>query len=290
MREINIIIAAGGGSKALAYIGVIKKLEEMVSENKIILNLKEVCGVSAGSILGLLYLIGYTYQEMQDEILEKKFEQLKDIKITNFFTNFGIDSGKNIMSWFESLIMKKGYTKDVSFKELYDKTEKIFRVYATNLNKYKCTIFDYINTPDVSIVKAVRMSISIPFYFTVEKYNNDIHVDGALIDNYPIKYYKDQLDNVLGIKIINYGELNEHNVEYKINTIDSFIYNVLYCFIVHKEKETTLHDLYKKYTIPIYVNDKNAVNFMLTKEEKLKLISIGYDVTCEYFNSSNINQ
>lgn len=287
MKEINIIIASGGGSKAISYIGVIKKLEELVDEKKIILNLKELCGVSAGSIIGFLYLLGYTYKELEDEVIHKRFEQLKDIRITNFFTYYGIDSGKNIMDWIEKLIIKKGFDKNITFKEFYDKINKKFVVIATNLNKYRYSIFDYENTPDVKIIKAIRMSISIPFYFTYEKYNNDIHVDGALIDNYPIKLYRNNLSNVLGFKIINYGELDEHDVEYRINSIDTFIYNVIYCFIVQKEKETTLNNEYKKCTIYIYTNDKNAVNFAMTKEEKLKLIDIGYTASCEFFDKNN---
>lgn len=284
MKEINIIIASGGGSKAIAYIGVIKKLEEMVEEKKILLNLKELCGVSAGSIIGLLYLLGYTYKELEEEVINKRFEQLKDIRITNFFTNYGIDSGKNIVDWIEKLVVNKGFDKNITFKEFYEKIGKKFVVIATNLNKYRYSIFDYEKTPDVKIIKAVRMSISIPFYFTCEKFNNDIHVDGALIDNYPIKLYKNNLNNVLGFKIINYGELDEHEVEYKINSIDTFIYNVIYCFVVQKEKETTLNNEYKKCTIYIYTNDKNAVNFAMTKEEKLKMINTGYEASCQFFD------
>lgn len=284
MKEINIIITSGGGSKAIAYIGVIKKLEEMIEEKKIILNLKELCGVSAGSIIGLLYLLGYTYKELEDEVINKRFEQLKDIRITNFFINYGIDSGKNIVDWIEKLVIKKGFDKNITFKELYEKIGKKFVVIATNLNKYRYSIFDYENTPDVKIIKAVRMSISIPFYFTCEKYNNDIHVDGALIDNYPIKLYRGNLNNVLGFKIVNYGELDEHDVEYKINSIDNFIYNVIYCFIVQKEKETSVNNEYKKCTIYIYTNDKNAVNFAMTKEEKLKMINTGYEASCQFFD------
>ena len=111
-----------------------------------------------------------------------------------------------------------------------------------------------------------------------------MHVDGALIENYPIKMYKDNLKNVLGFKIINYGELKEHSVEYKINSIDTFIYNVIYCFIVQKERQTTLNDEYKMHTIYIYLDDKNAVNFSMTGEDKKNMIKKGYEASCDYFN------
>jgi len=283
MKKIEILCFSGGGSKSLATIGVLKQLEEQAKNKKVIVNIKEVTGVSAGSITGLAYILGYSSSELEEEILEKNFEHLKDIKITNFFSKFGLDSGKNIISWIETLILKKGFDKNITFKEFYEKTKIVFKVLSTNLSKYKYTCFDYINTPNVKVTSAIHMSICIPFYFCAQTYNNDIHVDGALIDNYPIKLYKYNLENVLGVKIVNYGEMSHHNVEYKINSIDSFIYNVIYCFIVQKEKQTTLNDKFKKHTIYIYTNEKNSINFILTKEEKLKLVSLGYDACKEYF-------
>ena len=43
------IVLAGSQLKGIAYIGVIKALEEL----KLIKNLKNICGVSSGSIFGL---------------------------------------------------------------------------------------------------------------------------------------------------------------------------------------------------------------------------------------------
>ena len=286
MNKIEILCFSGGGAKAVAIAGIFKKLEELQNETKIEMNIKEISGVSAGSILGLVYILGYTSDEIKTEIMDKKFEDFKDIKYTNFFTNYGIESGKYIVIWIESLITRKGFDKDITFKQLYEKNKIIFKVLATNLNKYKYTCFDYINTPDVKITQAIRFSISIPFYFCAERYENDIHVDGALIDNYPIKLYKENLSNVLGVKFINYGEMEHHNVEYKINTLDSFIYNVIYCFLIGKEKETTMHNEYKKHTIYVYTDDKRSFNFMLTNQEKTDLITLGYNLCSEFFDKT----
>lgn len=279
---INTLLLSGAGAKCIAYIGVFKKMQELASEKKIILDIREICGVSAGSIMGFLYILGYTIPEFISEILEKNLSQLRDIKYTNFFIYYGIDSGKPIMSWLETLLIKKGYPPTTTFKDLYEKTGIHFKVLATNLHKYKYTTFDYVNTPDFLILKAIRYSISIPFYFHVEKYLNDYHVDGALIDNYPITLYKHNLKNVFGIKSINYGEMDHHSVDYKIGSLDTFIYNIIYCFIVQKERLTSMHNDYKKHTIYIYTNEKKAVNFNLSNDEKLEMIDIGY-TCCENF-------
>ena len=286
MKKIEKLCFSGGGARAFATVGVLKKLKDLVKTGDIEMSINEVSGVSAGSIIGLGYIIGYSGYELEEEIMEKNFEDLKDIRYTSIFTSYGIESGKNFITWVETMILKKGFNKDITFLELFKKTNIKFKVLATNLNKYKYTHFDYINTPDVKVTRAIRLSISVPFYFCAEKYENDIHVDGAVIDNYPIKLYKDDLTNVLGVKIINHGEMSEHQVENKINSIDSFIYNLLYCIVIQKEKHTTIDEDYKKHTIYIYTDDRKSLNFMLSKEEKQNLIDLGYS-SCETFFMRN---
>ena len=286
MKKIEKLCFSGGGARAFATVGVLKKLKDLVKTGDIEMSIKEVSGVSAGSIIGLGYIIGYSGYELEEEIMEKNFEDLKDIRYTSIFSSYGIESGKKFITWVETMILKKGFNKDITFLELFKKTNIKFKVLATNLNKYKYTHFDYINTPDVKVTRAIRLSISVPFYFCAEKYENDIHVDGAVIDNYPIKLYKDDLTNVLGVKIINHGEMSEHQVENKINSIDSFIYNLLYCIVIQKEKHTTIDEDYKKHTIYIYTDDRKSLNFMLSKEEKQNLIDLGYS-SCETFFKNN---
>ena len=280
---ITTLVLSGGGSKALTYIGVLKKLEELSEEKKIILNVTEICGVSAGSILGFLYILGYNSKELEKEVINKKFHQLKDISFASFLTYYGIDSGKNIMNWIESLILKKGYNKNITFKELFNKKKIVLKILSTNINKFKYTSFDNINTPDVCISKAIRCSISIPFYFFIEKYRGDIHIDGAIIDNYPINLYKDNLEGVLGIKTINYGEQLTHEVDNKINSIDSYIFHVIYCIIIRKESYTTLNENYQKHTIYICSPEQQSINFNLKSSEKQKLIDLGFLFCNKYF-------
>jgi hypothetical protein len=84
--------------------------------------------------------------------------------------------------------------------------------------------------------------------------------------------------------------MSHHKVEYKINTIDSFILNVLYCFIIQKEKETTLNEEYKKHTIYIYANEKNAINFLSQHDWKLDLAVDAYYLTLDSGPRRDINR
>ena len=290
--EINKLVFSGGAIKGIAYIGIFRKIEEMIYERKIeeekvdfdaskciipLFNIKTICAVSVGSIFSLIYLLKYTYTEMLEEVLNKNFDNLKNIRIMNFVSKYGLDSGVNLISWLQSSMTKKGVNPNITLKEFYDINGVDFQVMATNLNKYCYKKFNYLETPDVLVVDAIRMSISVPFLFTINKFEGDIHVDGGLIDNYPIKVFDGDLNNLLGFKLINHGEMDSHDVDERIDDIESYIYHILSCYMVQKEKHTTRTEKFKECTVYIHTEDiTQSVNFSLTACEKHKLIEIGY--------------
>lgn len=297
-KDINTLLCAGGGVRCIAFIGIFKKLEELIKDKVQVpkIEIKTVAGVSAGSIFGLLYILGYTSREMEDEILHKKLDQLKDIKFMNFLNKYGLDSGNNIMLWIESLMVKKEYTGNLTFEELFDKTCKNFKVYAANLNKYSFVEFSNKCTPKLKVLDAIRMSISIPFMFTINKFNvqsselsldGNICVDGGLIQSYPIELFKDSLDTLLGFKLISNGECDSHDVDEKINDIESYIYHILACFMVQRERKITMNKDYREHTIFLDTQGiTQTVNFGLSPLDKKKLIDIGYKTANIYFENS----
>jgi NTE family protein len=252
-------------------------------------------------MFGLMYLLGYTSEDITNEVINKKLDRLKSIKFANLISKFGIDSGNNILLWIETLITKKGYNKDLTLKEFYDlvylNTGKYinFDIIASNLNKYEYTIFNHTNTPNVKITEAIRMSISIPFIFTVTKYDikndkvgesGDIHVDGGLIENYPIHLFKENLENVVGLKLLSSRESSQNKDE-DINSIERYIYHVMTCFFSQRDKKISMADLYKPHTI--YIDIKNitsSMNLGLSSIDKKKLIELGYNAADKYFNSN----
>jgi NTE family protein len=322
-KEINTLVCSGGSVRCITFIGAFKRIEELKrsqqnkkeevgdvgevtseaesdvesdveSDLKPYINIKTVAGVSAGSIFSLMYTVGFSPEEMQEEMLNVRLEKLKEIRFMNFLSKYGLDTGNLIIKWIEVLLAKKGIDKKITFMELFQRTELDLQIFAANVNRYNLTKFNHIQTPDVQVLDAVRMSMSIPFLFTATHFNTDtkkvncpkgdIHVDGGLIDNYPIYVFKDELDSTLGLKVISNGELDSHNVDERIDDIESYIYHVLACFIIQREKKTTSNELYKASTICIHTEGiTQTLNFELTNEEKTRLIQIGYNSTDEFF-------
>lgn len=262
------------------------ELEKLCESNLPIININRICCVSVGSIFGLFYILNYDYLEIIDDVLKINFKDLIDMRLKNLLSKYGLATGKKILSWLSGILIKKGYSKDITFLQLYNISGIHYEIIATNLNKYNYKIFDYINTPDVKIIKAIRMSIGIPFLFTVEKYQGNIYVDGGLINNYPIKLFDDNLDNVLGIKLTSKGELKDHSINLEINDINSYVYNVIKCLLIQKEKDSTLLQRYLEHTICIDIEEiTHALDFSLSDEKKKQIIDIGYNTTKKYFGN-----
>ena len=97
------LVLSGGGAKGAAHIGVIKALEE----NNIPIDY--VTGTSIGAIIGSLYAMGYTPEEMLELILSEEFGYwqtgtveekysyfFKEPYPTPEFTHFSIDISDSI--------------------------------------------------------------------------------------------------------------------------------------------------------------------------------------------------
>ena len=297
-KNIDTLVCSGGGAKGIAYVGIIKYFDEiktnrLIEESKSDFNemeciypkidIKRITCVSVGCFMVLLYTLGYNYEELKDKIHNVNFEKMRDVRLKNFVQKYGLESGIKLIEWLESFLIGKGYTKDVTFSQLYKKTGIHLEILAGNVNKYTLAIFDYKNTPKLKILKAIRMSISIPFLFSAEKYKGDIYVDGGIVTNFPMYFFKEDLSNVLGCKLVSMKErMDEQDI--KINNFNDYMSNVLQFFILEKEKQSTRLDKYIDHTICIDAYKiTGLVNYNLTIEEKNMLIESGYNSAKLYF-------
>lgn len=196
-NKINTIVLSGGGIKGLFYIGVLKRLEEL----NIIDNIKTFAGSSIGSIFALLFSISYKSFELEELFCLLNLSKLKNLNTSVFFSYFGLDDGRKIYWLLEKLLYGKNLNKNITFKELFDITKKELIITGVCLNDKSCHYFSHMTHPEMSVILAVRISISMPFYFVPILYNDKLWVDGGIMDNYPIHLFNESINNVLGIYI-----------------------------------------------------------------------------------------
>lgn len=263
------LLLSGGGTRGIIYVGLFKKILELN------IQFKRIVGVSIGSIFGLLYLLDYSFDEMYKILIETDFTKLQSrIKISNFINNYGIDSFTNIKLWIEKLITQKGLNYNITFSEFYNINKVHYQVISSNLEKYTLTIFDYIKTPNIRIIDAIRMSCSIPFLFIPMKYNGDIHIDGGLIDNFPIDLLQEDLPYVIGI-LIN----TEYKIQYKINNILNYSQAVVNTLLQNRVNDKRVRYInYKSNIIEIKIPKEysNPINFAISRKECDFLVELGY--------------
>jgi NTE family protein len=192
MEEIDTLIICGGGMKSCAIIGALNYLDE----KGILKNIKKYAGTSAGSFIITLLVINYTPNEIEQTIFSQGNNLIKEsyLKVLyNIFKSYGIYSADKMYKYLESLFEAKGFSKNITFKELYEKTGKLLTLTGTSLSEEDTFYFNCYTQPDMKIIDGVRISISIPIYFTSVKYtfNSQIHtlVDGGVLNNFPLYYY-----------------------------------------------------------------------------------------------------
>jgi len=276
--KINTLVLSGGGVKGFAYIGVLKKLEEL----KKLKDLKHILGVSIGSVFGLLYLIGYTYEELYEEFLTKNIKDLTDYKISNFIKKYGFETGKIFITWLETLLLKKGISQRVTFNELYKKNGIKYSIVVTNLNYYRTEVFNYETKPKMKILKAIRMSINLPLIFTKQEYNNNIYVDGGVINNLPMNLVEEEFPNILGINLVYKNTKDE--IGHTIDSVDKYMYHVCNCFLRFKSK---IDNEYKDKIINIEILNIETFNWNINDNDKRYLVECGYNYTDNYFIEKN---
>ncbi len=260
------LLLSGGGTNGVVYVGVFRKLRELN------ISIKKLLGVSIGSIFGLVYILDYSDEEIYNILINTDFNMFKgNVKFSNLINNYGINSFNPIKEWIQTLIENKGLDKNITFDNLFKITSIHYQVTAANLCKNRITIFDHIFTPNIRVIDAIRMSCCVPFIFIPMKYNGDIHVDGGLIDSFPIELFKEDLPNVIAIKI-----QNEHVIKKDIDNIIDYSQNILNSLLRTRSNKV---DYYKDYNCiyTIEIPRNNFIDFDMDLEKKEALVQLGYD-------------
>ncbi|MBF0388176.1 MAG: patatin-like phospholipase family protein [Candidatus Omnitrophica bacterium] len=158
------LVLGGGAAFGLAHIGVIRVLEE---EN---IPIDVVVGSSMGALIGGLWAAGFNADELEKMAYEFRVRSNLFKLIDLVFPLSGLISGKAVTSWLRSKFHQK------TFKDL-----KI---------PLKVVAYDLIHRKDLIIVEgllvdAVRKSISIPGVFQPIVNDDQLIIDGGVMNPLP---------------------------------------------------------------------------------------------------------
>lgn len=268
----DTLVLSGGGMKGFAHIGAIRAFNEFGFK------FKKIIGTSIGSVIGLLYILKFTPEEIE-EIMNINFTDLFELDIEKLFDLYGIDSGKKLLNYFIDNISKKysiDFINNLTLIKLYEFSDIKFSIITTCLNNQSPVELNHISFPDLNIVHAIRMSIAIPFIFTTVKWKDKYYTDGGLLLNYPFKLVKNK-KKAIGVDL-NGSKIIDSNIN--IHSFGSFLYSIYKCI-----DKRLYHHPYKNNTIYIDMDSHSSIHFSMNKLQKKQLIDNGYDNTTNFIIS-----
>ena len=266
---IKNLIFSGGGFRGWAYIGTIKALNELIN----IKDIEVVIGTSIGSIFGLFYILGIKWEVLLEFIINLNFKDVIDIDIDNILVNQSLMTGIKFSELIKEIISIK-VNPEITFIQLYRYSKILYIVNALNINNSKVEYFNYLLTPNVKVIDAVRASSGLPFLFPPYKIGEFYYYDGGLCNNCPTNLVDELnslafgLGSITGSCCTNNNDIklidliiSLVNISNKGNNINS---NIVYQILDHRFKNETVNlhqskdDIFNIY-MNGYINSKNII-------------------------------
>ena len=269
--KINTLCLGGGGTSGLCYIGSLEILEE--EEWFSLKDINSYVSTSVGSILSFFFVLGYSVNQIKDFLLMFDLNKIEPkVDCINLFRNYGLDNGEKIIEVAKSFLFERFQLREITFKKLFELTEKKIRIIVTNYTKSEIEIFDHLSQPDMSVFLAIRMSMSLPFIFTPVLYNNNYYIDGGLLKNFGIEYCDPE--TTIGISTTNSNDN-------KLDNLVSYINGLCQIFFTSANKKIEKH---KYFIIKVNSGINDSVDFTFDRDRKYELINKGKESTYEFLD------
>jgi len=266
---------SSGGTAGISYIGAIACLikSKILNLNTI----KKYVGTSIGAIFLFFILLDYSILEINNIVIDYDLKCLQgDITIDEVLQKHGFCNGDNLVSFLKNILKKKKNINDITFYDLYNKYNKNFIVIGTNLSNGTEEAFNYINNPNMSVILAIRISVSLPAVFTPVLYNNNYYVDGGLKNTFPINYCDQKTTLAINLP---------YSSKYEVNNIFDVCINSMQIAL---KSISTKNNYIDNHNI-INVNSLEGYsffNFDITTKDKIKFIIVGWNHTLEHINNN----
>ena len=189
------LVLSGGGAKGYAHLGVLRVLEK---EN---IKIDYITGTSIGALVGTLYSIGYSVDEIEkvldnlniESFLESgsdltglDLDKKETLKKYSFYINFDNELNyslpKGLRETEELYLVVKNLLKKYENIKNFDSFPIPLRVVATNLNTGETKSFS-----EGDIAKVLTASMAIPTIFEPVEVNGALYVDGLVSRNLPVE-------------------------------------------------------------------------------------------------------
>ena len=235
-----------------SMIGTLKALESQL------VDVEEISGSSAGSILALMLALGMSIDEILNVSLSLNIPEFVKLRIGSFFNKFGFVDLEPIR---DKLVEVCGC--DPTFEEL---DMKIY-ISAYCLNSSTTEYFSKDTHPKMKVIDAVCMSIAIPLIFSCGKYDGKTYVDGGTQEQYPMTPFLSKKPYQVTCIKLKMDRVYQENINNPKQFVESLIRSTLENRVQYETKINV---------IDVDVGATNIFDFSIEYEDKLKLYNIGF--------------
>ena len=203
------LVLSGGGAKGVAHVGIIRNLE------KAGIRPDYVVGTSMGAVVGGLYALGYSADELEEIILGIDWDLVISNRVSfetiafeekEYYNRYLVELPvkDNKIKFSSGLIEGQSlsdvlqyYTWSASNYESFDDFPIAFRCVATDVSNGQPVIWR-----EGYLHDALRSSIAIPTIFSAFELDSTVLVDGGVVDNYPVDVAREMgADIVIGVNL-----------------------------------------------------------------------------------------
>lgn len=159
------LVLSGGGARGLAHIGIIQELERYGYK------ITSIAGTSMGSLIGGVYALG-KLDEFTDWALS--MDRVNALRLVDFSMGHpGLVKGDRVLR------KMKDFIPDTFIEDL----PIPYAAVAVDLISMREVVFR-----EGSIYDAIRPSMSIPTVFTPVERNEQVLIDGGVLNNIPVEH------------------------------------------------------------------------------------------------------
>ncbi len=306
----------GGGVKGIGLVGAVQVVEKAGYK------FENLAGTSAGAIVASLLAVGYRSSRIKKELEKLDYNKFKDEglldklglfgKALSIGFEYGIYEGEYFEGWLDDLLVQKGKTMfgDIRTRYKEEKYRYKLQVIASDVTDKRLLVLPQdlkslgYDPDQFSISRAVRMSMSIPFFFEPVKLTDAsgrVHfiVDGGILSNYPIWLLDDGTSNppwpTFGFKLIEEDTRTlKPGSRNPINNPISFLKAIIGTMMdahdnYHISKSKGDYDRTIGIPVTINLNGKTkeikTTDFNITKEESRKLFQNGVNAAERFLST-----
>jgi predicted acylesterase/phospholipase RssA len=224
-------------------------------------DLESLSGSSAGALLCCMAAVtNFDFTKMVNKSLKVPLKKLKP-QIKSLFTSYGLVPRESIRDMIlDTLIPGK---LDITFSELYDIFPKKIYISAFCIQLTQTHYFSVVTHPDMSVIDALCMSISVPFLFSSFTYGEWTYLDGGSVESSPCApYLAETREDVLILRL-------QFKDTYDIKDFVGYVYMIFNSIC----KIRYVYDFPTRF---IDVGDTDVLDFSCSDELKIRLFTDGY--------------